>query len=80
MGNCSIYKQIQLIPRVLINVNDISTETTFFGVKVALPIYITACALGRLGHKEGELCLTRAAGTRNIIQMIPTFVFSDNLF
>ena len=33
---------------------------------------ITATALGKLGHPEGETVLTRAAGSRGIIQMIPT--------
>lgn len=35
-------------------------------------IDITATALGKLGHPEGEVILTRAAGSRGIIQMIPT--------
>jgi L-lactate dehydrogenase (cytochrome) len=33
---------------------------------------MTACALGKLGHPEGEVVLTRAAGRKNIIQMMPT--------
>jgi L-lactate dehydrogenase (cytochrome) len=37
-----------------------------------LPIYITATALGKLGHADGELNLTRAAAEHGIIQMIPT--------
>ena len=43
-----------------------------FGTVVTLPIYITATALGRLGHPDGEVALTKAAGSRNIIQMMPT--------
>jgi L-lactate dehydrogenase (cytochrome) len=42
------------------------------GLPSKLPIYITATALGKLGHPEGEVVLTKAAGTRGIIQMIPT--------
>lgn len=37
-----------------------------------MPIYITATALGKLGHADGELNLTRAAAEHSIIQMIPT--------
>ncbi len=33
---------------------------------------MTATALGRLGHPQGETVLTRASHTENIIQMIPT--------
>jgi len=31
------------------------------GSKVALPFYVTATALGKLGNPEGEVVLTRAA-------------------
>lgn len=42
------------------------------GSKVSLPFYVTATALGKLGHPEGEVVLTRASGKYNVIQMIPT--------
>jgi hypothetical protein len=35
-----------------------------------MPVYITATALGKLGHPEGEVCLTRAAAKHDIIQMV----------
>ncbi|KAI5982494.1 glyoxylate dehydrogenase [Pisolithus albus] len=38
----------------------------------SLPVYISATALGKLGHPDGELNLTRAAGKHGVIQMIPT--------
>lgn len=42
------------------------------GTKTSLPIYITATALGKLGHPDGEKNLTWAAGKHDVIQMIPT--------
>lgn len=30
----------------------------------------TATALGKLGHKDGEVCLTKAAGKHGVIQMV----------
>jgi len=42
------------------------------GTKVSMPIYVTATALGKLGHPEGETLLTKAAKTHDVIQMIPT--------
>lgn len=42
------------------------------GTKTSIPVYVTATALGKLGHPEGEVVLTRASATHNIIQMIPT--------
>lgn len=47
-------------------------STTILGQKTSMPIYITATALGKLGHPEGELNLTRAAATKDIIQMVRT--------
>jgi len=37
-----------------------------------MPFYVTATALGKLGHPEGEVVLTRASKKHNVIQMIPT--------
>lgn len=42
------------------------------GTKVDMPFYVTATALGKLGHPEGEVVLTRSAKKHNVIQMIPT--------
>lgn len=33
-------------------------------------IYMTATALGRLGHPDGEKCLTWAGAKQDIIQMV----------
>ena len=35
-----------------------------------MPVYITATALGKLGHKDGELNLTRAGARQGVIQMV----------
>ncbi|KAL6718335.1 Cytochrome b2, mitochondrial precursor [Lecanora helva] len=42
------------------------------GTKVDVPFYVTATALGKLGHPEGEVVLTRAARKHNVVQMLPT--------
>jgi L-lactate dehydrogenase (cytochrome) len=42
------------------------------GTPCSIPFYVTATALGKLGHVEGEVVLTRSAGKHNVIQMIPT--------
>jgi L-lactate dehydrogenase (cytochrome) len=70
--NHAAFHRIWFKPRVLVNVSQVDTTVSMFGTSVGLPVYITATALGRLGHPEGEVILTKAAGTRNIIQMMPT--------
>ncbi|KAJ3299962.1 hypothetical protein HK104_005659 [Borealophlyctis nickersoniae] len=70
--NHEAFHRVWLRPRVMIDVRELDTQTTLLGSKSSLPIYITATALGKLGHPEGEVVLTRAAGSRGIIQMMPT--------
>jgi L-lactate dehydrogenase (cytochrome) len=56
----------------MVNVAKVDTRTSLLGYESSLPIYVTATALGRLGHPEGEVVLTRAAAQTGLIQMIPT--------
>ncbi|KAG0167500.1 hypothetical protein DFQ28_001707 [Apophysomyces sp. BC1034] len=70
--NHTAFHRIWLRPRVMINVKNIDMTTQMLGTKVSMPLYITGTALGKLGHPDGELVLTRAAAHTNIIQMIPT--------
>ncbi len=50
----------------------VDISTTMLGTKVDVPFYVSATALGKLGHPEGELVLTRGARKHNVVQMIPT--------
>ena len=70
--NHSAFHKIWFRPRVLVDVEKVDFSTTMLGTKVDIPFYVTATALGKLGHPEGECVLTRAAHTHNVIQMIPT--------
>lgn len=70
--NKAAFGRIWLVPRVLVNVSSIDTSSKMLGYDITLPLYITATALGKLAHKEGELALCRAAHAKNIIQMCPT--------
>lgn len=70
--NHSAYHRIWFRPQILVDVSTVDLSTTMLGTKVDAPFYITATALGKLGHPEGEVILTRAAHKHNIVQMIPT--------
>lgn len=52
------------------NVKTVDYSTKIWDFPTSMPIYITATALGKLGHPEGEVALTRAAGKDDIIQMV----------
>ncbi len=70
--NHNAFHRIWFKPRVMVNVKEVDPSTTMLGSRTAFPLYITATALGKLGHPDGEVVLTRAAAKRNVIQMIPT--------
>lgn len=71
-------------PRVLRDVGRVDYSSSIFGFKTSMPVYITATALGmstpdsshsidipgKLGHPQGEVCLTKAAAEHDVIQMV----------
>jgi len=66
------FQRIWLKPRVLVNVESIDMSCKLLGTLCTAPIYFTACALGKLGHPDGEVAITRAAYNQGVIQMCPT--------
>ncbi|GMK53979.1 hypothetical protein CspeluHIS016_0105650 [Cutaneotrichosporon spelunceum] len=70
--NYNAYQRVWFRPRVLRNVGNVDYATKILGFDSSMPVYITATALGKLGHPDGEVCLTKAAHEHNVIQMIPT--------
>ncbi|KAH8115414.1 glyoxylate dehydrogenase [Phellopilus nigrolimitatus] len=71
--NHNAFQRVWFRPRILRDVSKVDFSHTILGCKSSMPIYISAMALGKLGHADGELNLTRAAGKNGIIQMISTF-------
>ncbi|KAG9221210.1 hypothetical protein CCMSSC00406_0007384 [Pleurotus cornucopiae] len=70
--NHAAYHRIWFRPRILRNVTKVDWSTKILGHKTSMPVYITATALGKLGHPDGELNLTRAAAKHGVIQMVGT--------
>ncbi|KAJ3817475.1 FMN-dependent dehydrogenase-domain-containing protein [Lentinula raphanica] len=70
--NRAAYQRVWFRPRILRDVTVVDWSTTILGQRSSLPVYISATALGKLGHPDGELNLTRAAAKHGVIQMIPT--------
>ena len=66
------FQRLWLKPRILRNVANIDFTTSFLGQKSSMPLYITATALGKLAHPEGELAITRAAHAAGVPYMLPT--------
>ncbi|KAF2168751.1 hypothetical protein M409DRAFT_20769 [Zasmidium cellare ATCC 36951] len=65
-NNRVAFSKVSLRPRVLRNVARISLQKTIMGFRSSLPVFIAPAALAKLGHPDGELCLTRGAARYNI--------------
>lgn len=65
-NNMNDWARLRFRPRVMRDVKRIRTNRSILGFQSNLPFFIAPCALGRLGHPDGELCLARGAARANI--------------
>lgn len=65
-NNLNDWGHLRFRPRVMRDVKRVSTSRSILGFESSLPFFIAPCALGKLGHREGELCLVRGAAQANI--------------
>jgi L-lactate dehydrogenase (cytochrome) len=70
--NASMYSDIGLRPRILVNVKDVNTKTTMLGQNMSLPIFCAPAALAKLVHPDGEMELARGCRKVGIPQAIST--------
>ena len=59
--NRAAFSRLRIMPRVLVDVSKISTETTILGVKIASPICIAPSAMQKMAHPDGEIATAKAA-------------------
>jgi L-lactate dehydrogenase (cytochrome) len=59
--NTLAYDDVDLVPSVLVGVENVDLSTTIFGRKIDLPLYCAPTALQRLFHHEGERAVAKAA-------------------
>ena len=59
--NTDSFNRCDLIPNVLTGANDIDLSTTVLGQKINFPLFLSATAMHRLYHHEGERATARAA-------------------
>jgi isopentenyl diphosphate isomerase/L-lactate dehydrogenase-like FMN-dependent dehydrogenase len=61
-ANRAAFERIQLLPRVLVNVSELSLETTALGTLISMPIMVAPTAYHCLACAEGERDTARGAG------------------
>ena len=59
--NTDSFNKCDLIPNVLTGASDIDLSTTVLGQKIDFPLFLSAAAMHRLYHHEGERATARAA-------------------
>lgn len=59
--NRAAFSRLRLMPKILVDVSTLSTETTVLGEKVSMPICIAPSAMQKMAHPEGEPATARAA-------------------
>ena len=59
--NVEAFRRFVLRPRMLVDVSEVTTQTTMLGSEIALPLAIAPTSLQRITHPDGEPALARAA-------------------
>ena len=70
--NTAAFNDCDLIPNVLSDVDNIDVSTTVLGQKIDFPLFLSATAMHRLYHHEGERATARAAEKMNTLFGIST--------
>jgi isopentenyl diphosphate isomerase/L-lactate dehydrogenase-like FMN-dependent dehydrogenase len=71
-ANRAAFRRWTFRPRVLVDVDVVTTETTVLGARVASPVLVAPVAFQRLYHPDGELATARAAAAEGTVMCVST--------
>ena len=71
-NNSAAFANIELRPRILIDVSAIDTSTTIMGQSVPFPIALSPTGFTRIAHPQGELAVARVAGALGLPYTLST--------
>lgn len=63
--NTAAYDDVDLVPKVLVDVETVDTSVEVMGQKLGMPFYCAPTALQRLFHHDGERAVARAASAHD---------------
>lgn len=66
------FQRYLFVPRILVNVSQVSTECTILGRKASLPLMIAPMAMQKLAHSVGEHGMSQAASSQHIPMILST--------
>jgi 4-hydroxymandelate oxidase len=76
-ANVGAYARWRFRPRVLVDVGEVSTETTVLGTPVSMPLLVAPFAMQRLLDPEGEVATARAAAALGTLMCVSTVTTSS---
>lgn len=71
--NRAAYSRLRILPKVLIDVTKVDTETTVLGEKVSSPICVAPTAMQKMAHPDGECATSRAAARHNTLMTLSSW-------
>ena len=71
--NEQAYDRYKILPRILVNVDNIDISGEIFGCKTAFPLGFSPSAMQRLAHPDGELATSRAAAKFGICMGLSSY-------
>jgi 4-hydroxymandelate oxidase len=70
--NREAFSRFRLRPRVLVDVSNVTTETTVQGTTVSLPVLVAPMAFQQIAHEEGEVAMARGAAAAGTLMCLST--------
>jgi len=77
-ANVAAYGRWRFRPRMLVDVSDVTTETTLLGSRVSMPLGVAPFAMQRLIDPEGEVATARAAAAAGTVMCVSTLTTSTH--
>jgi isopentenyl diphosphate isomerase/L-lactate dehydrogenase-like FMN-dependent dehydrogenase len=71
-ANAAAFERWELRPRVLVDVDEVSTGTTVLGSDLSMPLLVAPTAFQRLCCEDGELSMARAAAAAGTAMCLST--------
>ncbi|KAK0370826.1 hypothetical protein CLIM01_11806 [Colletotrichum limetticola] len=71
--NEEAYNRYKIMPRILVNVDNIDMSTSIFGAKVSFPLGFSPAAMHKMAHPDGELGTSRAAANMNVCMALSSY-------
>ncbi|MGZ4282259.1 MAG: alpha-hydroxy acid oxidase [Gaiellaceae bacterium] len=71
-ANAAAFARWELRPRVLVDVDEVSTATTVLGAELSMPLLVAPTAFQRLACPDGELAMARAAAAAGTAMTLST--------